>query len=440
MKKKSLITAIVALLALIAFTGCDPILEAFYPEFTAGGENGGGDKGISVWVEVEVPAEGLGDIDPIIGAVLVEPLAPGVQGEPTPVGGNYDGAAFSKPDWTYDDEAATWILSAALDFFNLADGDYQVLVWLETTGDYKPAPVFEGTEPQATATWYWWNEAGEPSDEGNVFMFPNTYQAKWLEGYAFIPLIGAGGPLDPVFYVTGEFTVDKDWRGQETYTVAPRDANRILKEMEMNLYSLAGGVYTPITGFADYALNGAASTTFSVNYSSIPEIGGALTVGDYWIEVWVLYGDGTDFWRTYPLRVLDEATSGSSVWLNVHIGDLDDWPFYLQTDKSYSVTAEVIRAGSVHASNSGSVWLSPSPAYFQVNASSFSSLQLFYNPNYDNSGTTNDWVRIKIDVDGNGTFNGADLILNWPIGISVAEAGTGYTMKAYAYDMVRMRE
>jgi PKD repeat protein len=424
---------------IFAFSGCDAILEAFYPDETAGGSQGGGENGISVWVEIEIPAEGLGELEPIIGAVLVEPLEPGVQSEPTPVGGTYDNAEFVIPDWTYDDVATTWILTASVDFYGLVDDDYQVLVWLETTGDYKPAPVFEGTEPRATAIWVWWDEDDMPQDKGDVFMFPNEFQAKWLEGYAFIPLIGAGGQLDPVFYIDGEFTMDTDGLGQRTYTAAPRDGARQIAEIDANIYTKDWSTW--ITGFYDWDVH-AGSTVFSFNYNNIPELGGPITAGDYWIDVWVMYGDGTNFWRTYPLRVIDEAASGAAVNMDVFISDLADWPFYLQADKSYPVRVQIIRNGSIlgNQTSSADVFLGSASTYFEVLDTNFSVLQLSYAPSsYNNTGNTNDWVRVMIDVDANGTIDGADLVLNWPIGIAATEVGTGYTMYASSWDMVFAR-
>jgi hypothetical protein len=440
MKKKSIVTLIVVLLALFAFSGCDPILEAFYPEFTAGGTEGGGENGISVYIEIELPPDGLGEeSEPTIGAVLTKPVPAAEPGQPKPKPELVGEAQFVFPDWVWDDYSSTWILTAIFDFYGIGAGDYQVLTWLDLDGDYKPN--FDGSEPTAFSEWVEY-ENDTVIEKGNVFKFA-VGDKLWLEGLSLIPFISAGGVFDPVFYLSvGDFTIDKDAPKTEVYTVAQRDPNST-----RNIAQLAVWLYAEdwSADYYFYSADGinAGSTTFSINYNSMPDLSGAaLPVGNYWLNVQVIYEDNSDFWRTYPVRVLDEYEGSNTIYLNVQIDWLDDDPFFLTADENYPVRAQIIKPdGTIAATEVNNVYLSPSFGTLYVAASTFSTaLQIKYNPSNYNSGTGNDFVRITIDVDANSVYNQNDLVLNWPIGVNTTEGANGaYTIYAESWDVVRAR-
>jgi hypothetical protein len=66
MKKKLALTGLaIVLVALVTLSGCDAILEAFYPEY---GERAGGGNAIGLWVEISVPGGEIGD--PQIAAIV----------------------------------------------------------------------------------------------------------------------------------------------------------------------------------------------------------------------------------------------------------------------------------------------------------------------------------------------------------------------------------
>ena len=54
MKRIKIIGILAILLTLLAFSGCDVILESFYPEFAP--EQQGGEYGIGIYVEIVIPA------------------------------------------------------------------------------------------------------------------------------------------------------------------------------------------------------------------------------------------------------------------------------------------------------------------------------------------------------------------------------------------------
>jgi hypothetical protein len=426
MKKTRIFAVIVSLLILLAFSGCDAILEAFYPEFTAGGKDGG-DNGISIWVDIELPADGLPeDADPKIAAILL----------------NTDFDFFDEmyvfPEWNWDDGTATWILSASIDFYGVAsDEEYQILVWLEINDDYEPN---WGEEPQAFAEWVLWDDAAkEDIKMGPFFPFPNEENLNWLNGYAFIPF-GSGQAFDPVFKLKGEFTIEKDSPTVEVYTVEPRDGNRVIAEIEANIYSAS---WAWVAGYSDWDVH-TYSTTFSFDYNSIAELGpAALPVGDYWLDVWVLYEDGHEFIRAWPLRVLDEA--GLVPYdLNVYLEDLDGWPYELATDQNYTVRATIYSPNAfgdlvAGATQTLDVFYSSGALNLPVEANQFTILKsMTYNPSMYNSANGVDWIEVAVDMSGAaGVIDGADLVLFWPIGLSVADGTAArYDMYAGAWDLV----
>ena len=429
MKKMRLFTIIVSLLVLLAFSGCDAILEAFYPEFTAGGAAGGGENGISVWVEIQLPAEGLpADVDPKIGGILLN------------LNNDVFDEVFMYPEWNWDDAAATWSLSTNIDFYGVAgDEEYQVLVWLELNDDYEPN---WGEEPQAFAEWVTWDDANKADiPMGPRFPFPNDEGLTWLNGGAFVPFFSGGAAFDPVFKLKGEFTVHSPSPSVEVYTVKPRDGTRMIQEFAADIYTSSG---TWITREYDTSVN-AASTKFSFNYGAIDELGpGALPEDDYFLEVWVLYQDGTEFFRAYPLRVLKEAALSTSYNLNVYLEGLDGWPHEIPKDVNYFVEATIFSPDGLGNLVPGEVkenhvFYSSSAFNLPVEASLFPNLSsLSYNPskNSGSSSTPTDWIRIRVDISGTAdVIDGADLELMWPISLSTTEAG-GLKMYAGSWDMV----
>ena len=147
---------------LIALSGCDAVLEAFYPEFAT---SKSGENVIGVTATFEMyPSEIVGKGQYIAGQLIDQKSGVVVQ------------KVAAEPVWNWND-AIFWSIEGNLDFYEVEDGEYEVLVWFEQDGDNAPYGVNEPTD-------YAVNSAG-----GTVFALPSKVASGgWLYGEAFIPL------------------------------------------------------------------------------------------------------------------------------------------------------------------------------------------------------------------------------------------------------------
>jgi hypothetical protein len=156
---------LVIITALFAFTGCDAILEVFYPEFaTAKGGN------ISIWAQFEMqPSEISSNNVYIYGQII----------DTSTKSGGVVRELETEPVLYYVEEksGSYWIVEGNLDFLDIEDGNYEVLVWLEQTGDDEPSGQNEPSEYAKR------NDTGD-----TVFSFPGTSASEWLYGEVFVPL------------------------------------------------------------------------------------------------------------------------------------------------------------------------------------------------------------------------------------------------------------
>lgn len=144
--KKGLFIAVVS--TLIFLTGCDDILESFYPEFAGDGQFAGN----SISVRVQVP-ETIGEANVIARIEWADPfLAP-------PEGfSEFEIVEFAQYDPNRDQ------FNAFAEFFGLPEGTYRVFVFVDANGNYfDGVPYAEFTDPSGFAGY-----RPEPGDPGYV--------------------------------------------------------------------------------------------------------------------------------------------------------------------------------------------------------------------------------------------------------------------------------
>jgi len=165
MKKIQAALLLVAALTLLTLSGCDKILESFYPEFAQKA------NAISIWAEFKMYPSQIYGSNPYIAGRIYETADP-----LTIVRENFNQPIY---DWIEDKTGLGYYsVNANLDFNDIADGDYRVLVWLEQNGDGLPYGV---NEPSANAT--------NLANSSETFSFPNAFGSEdWLYGEVSEPL------------------------------------------------------------------------------------------------------------------------------------------------------------------------------------------------------------------------------------------------------------
>jgi len=167
MKKKQISAAsIAAIVILLVFSGCDAVLEVFYPEFAYGK---GDVSVISIWAQIDMyPGELSGSSQYIAGRVIDMDSSEVVR------------ELGVEPRWNWIEEKNLiyWRLEGNLDFSGIEDGEYEIMVWLEQNGDGNP---YGANEPYIYAT----NNA----DGSTTFFVPGDQSSDgWLFGEARVPL------------------------------------------------------------------------------------------------------------------------------------------------------------------------------------------------------------------------------------------------------------
>ena len=167
--KKKLFFLTIAITVLLTLSGCNAILEVFYPEFAIGNTN---ENVISIWAEFYLyPEQLIGTGQYIAGQVIdtqskTERVVQELGVEPT---------------WHRVNEKNNehWRLAGNLDFRGVENGDYKVRIWLEQNRDNIFDPETERSifaKADATGTIF--------------FSFPSEKASNgWLYGEAMVSLI-----------------------------------------------------------------------------------------------------------------------------------------------------------------------------------------------------------------------------------------------------------
>lgn len=120
--KKKILFAVIALVTLLAFTGCDKILEFMFPDSTGGGDDGSwGENSIQVQISVADP-----EVDWWNFTIWVELSKQNDDGTFSPIGEAYRSGSASVP---FDQPDAT--PAAAFWYDGLGDGVYSVKAWMD---------------------------------------------------------------------------------------------------------------------------------------------------------------------------------------------------------------------------------------------------------------------------------------------------------------------
>ena len=166
MKKIQTTFTILLVAGLLLLSGCDAILEVFYPEFAF---DKGGNNVISIWTGFDMYPGQLSTGSQYIIARLLETGTDDVVRE-----------IAIDPFWHWIEEKNNlyWQLEGNLDFYGVEDGEYRVVVWLEQSGDDNPNGP---NEPSVNAV--------NTADGSVYFSLPSADAPDgWLFGEAISPL------------------------------------------------------------------------------------------------------------------------------------------------------------------------------------------------------------------------------------------------------------
>jgi len=410
MKKIKLFGLVAILIVSFAFTGCDAILEAFYPEFrTNFGGGGDGGNNITIFVEV-IPGTDV-EGDPQI-AVLVEDRWSGERITD----------AFVWPFWNWNQDGKLFF-TANVELFGIpgdADNprDYRVVAWLENTIDGSGNWIANGSpdydEPLRDAEWFPFDDGVSTPD----FSFPNEANTNWIYGEAFLEVF-EGTMLNREFGITGQRVLNVGELANVThidtrsYSFTPAESTLTITEVWYTLWGptgeeASGYVYTP---------------TINIDYS------GAIA-DHYWLDVEVVYDDGWWEHKGFPIRILNaEEPDGHSYQANINIFNTQDWPLNLPDGSvvNYQYTIKDETDGN-ELKNTGIATITAGELKFSIPALSYDSTV------HMGSSDGVDILRIRLDTDGNGTY---DFVTRVPLGISENDhtAGNPYPFHIWAGDL-----
>ncbi len=216
---------VMLVVSLLLFTGCDQILEAFYPEY---GDTGGrsGDNTIQIRVDLD---RALGDANTEIWAKL-EYAFGDYENENRDLF-LYDQSAWPMIEWDDKGEPKYYV---NFDFWGLEDAEYRVIVWV----DKDPKNwVPDWDEPQMEAVWEYPEYPDDPNNEymitDNIFRFPNSMQTNWINAYAFL---GGGARVDHSFNVFGDFVINSSDRNSREFRAETVDPAQKYWELHVNIY------------------------------------------------------------------------------------------------------------------------------------------------------------------------------------------------------------
>jgi hypothetical protein len=367
--KKKILFGVIALVTILAFTGCDKILEFMFPDSTGGGN--WGDNSIQVvvtvadqsldWWNYQITVE-LSVIDPEGNAVLVtEPYRSGFATVP-----------FEDPDATP---------TASFRFDGVQDGTYRARAWMDINGNWGP----DTEDPQTSLhNQNWQTDFAVPYIDP---LNPETEQTEvWVYGDLQVPIDVGGGT--PFLFVRDGLVQDVNnywWY----FTVNTTVQDTYFDEIHWDIYDPYG-----------YWINGGMS---SGNY--IEAEMGYWSEGTYTLSIWSASGGGDEItpWQwNVQFQVVDgSSVSGYYLGADVVSYSLSSAPWYFGGEAN--VVAEFYDADGYYISSYypgyyGGGWFELWHPY---------DTPLMYMPY---GGSQAGRVRILVDLDEDGNYyEGTDL-------------------------------
>ena len=382
MKKARIIGLIAILTVLVTLSGCDAILEAFFPEY---GEKFGGDGqyAVGVWVEITTSPSEVGDPQ-LAGRLEYEWGGEAVANTTT---------SLRWPEWNWKPDGSL-ALSGYLEFYGIPEGRYRIAIWLEESGNTWP----DWNEQVFYARWMYNNQ------EQDVFEFPNDQKMTWIDASAIVNL-----SANYAFSMSGQLIIDSAYLGPRSYFVETADPNQRFVGYSWDIYDSVG-----------YWMNGMWYDTASVQNANFEIDTTGLTNGYYRVEMWLLYQDGTYVNRSFPLRILTEAANNTPYYLDIYVYGVENEPMFLNLS-GYGAHITVFSPnGSVIYDDYPWVPIGPSGELAYYPAPMF-----LYNPTNDSAGDGDgvDFVEIIIDANDDGAFSAGDWIRRAPISLDVTDGG-----------------
>lgn len=368
--KKKILFAVIALVTLLAFTGCDKILEFMFPDSTGGGDGGWGENSIQVQISVADPS-----IEWWNYTIWVE-LNVVVDGVATPFGEAYRSGGASVP---FNDPDATPIASFRYD--GLPDGVYSVRAWMDIDGTWDA----QATDPFAQGH----------TDMGMMeFALPfldiygNTSNEVWVFGELMLPIDIGGGTS--FLFIRDGLTQDANY----PYFVFNVDST----VSYTNYDSISFDIYDPwgywIYGNTSYG-NQIVADLYSYGYTT-------LSAGTYTLSIYSATEAGgasaTPWQWSVPFQVVNTWTAYGTVWPDVVSYGLGNSPINLGGTASHPVHMEFYDEYNSWMGNSdvpGSYGWFEAWGYWSYQTPGFYS---------GGSGMTAGRVRIFVDADDNGNY------------------------------------
>jgi hypothetical protein len=303
------ILAVLSAVLLLGLTGCDRILELFYPEFTDVFAEIG-ERGIIVDIEVDTSLsdrEEFGDV-----AVRIA-IVPYVEDEATGLLEMDEENIYNEEFWGQRFIHYT--------FTPLPENLYRVFVWYDENDDW--LPDFE--EPSVLAGY-----DPDPTDEEDrwVNLYDLNGEARMLDAimylsdrpdipFDFLAQIHGEGPdfVDYSFHVEGPPIIDPDALQSFEYRVVPHNAQEI-STVSWQLVDWSTDSAVTVSGETVHTVTG-GSVGFVVNYGSMDPAPAA----DEWYDLFVTvtYADDTTFDSWYEIVSANEEAAGTSyeLWVDI---------------------------------------------------------------------------------------------------------------------------
>lgn len=373
--KKKILFAVIALVTLLAFTGCDKILEFMFPDSTGGGDGGWGENSIQVQISVADP-----DVEWWNYTIWVELSIQNDDGTFSPVGEAYRSGPASVP---FDQPDAT--PAAAFRYDGLANGVYSVKAWMDVNAAWGP----DAEDLQAIGH----TDTGATQFDLPFTLFDgSTTKELWVFGELFKPIdVGSGTPflfvkdglVQDMNYDTWYFNVDTTV--ETTY----------FEEIYFDIYDLNGYWI-----YGDVAYGN--TITAYVGYYWTP--------GPYTLSIWsATASDGTsiDPWQwNVQFQVVDGYSAdgwyaGSDI-VNYSLGG-SPWNLY---ENVTSVVADFYDSygGYIGQYTPGYTYYGGFEFWYSSNTPSIY-------VNFGNAGR----VRLVVDVDDDGFYSSDDLMAEVPL-------------------------
>jgi hypothetical protein len=402
---KRVIVAITLVLAvLVLFSGCDPILEALFPELVDGG------FGKKIVVYVDIDSEILTGIVYQEGAILVG-VVPFYEKE-------FGLEMAPEEMWVQE-----WGLTEYIEtgFEPLQNTVYRVIIWWDgpdDNGDRNWLPDFD--EPSVLASYEeidemgrtWWNDQVDFRwmDENSVDVFAYLWSGDQIPSEMIDKLHqgGEGREFDPSIRFDGPGVVDAYNLMSFEYVVKPRDPNappiekivwRLLHHVDP--WDPMTWVYRSVGGMTEHEVNW--NNRFWVDFWDVSPSPDPTLWSDYTLEVDVMYEGGVWWGAGKQIVALDEGPGGWTYTLKVDLFDLASDPVWLDWSANYDFMVRVFRSNNSRFSDPGDVWdkleYFPSTQILGGEVWDVTVTQLQYQTSPGSDG-----AQIVIDANRNGQF------------------------------------